>query len=195
MLPNRSLSLHRFLKKRKRYFLYRTHATAADASTTPPSVHRWPSLTWRPSPPRPSHSDAACSLSSSQLPRAHPALLAPTRRVRRPPSRSKPGAASDGCGGGARAVPALTPGSPCCKHIFQVFQMFRTYVSSVSCGCCKSRSGCCICCNDCKRMLQLSVPNVSSVFSDVCAIVFIWMLHMFHTYVASVLSGCCVYLQ
>ena len=51
----------------------------------------------------------------------------------------------------------------------------------------------------------------SSVFSDVCckllfpmfhlffqtyvASVFIWMLHMFHTYVTSVLSGCCICLQ
>ena len=29
-------------------------------------------------------------------------------------------------------------------------------------------------------------------FQMYAANVFIWMLHMFHTYVASVLSGCCV---
>jgi hypothetical protein len=48
------------------------------------------------------------------------------------------------------------------------FQMFQTYVTSFSYGCCKSGSGCCICCNGCTRMLQVSVPNVSSIFSDVC---------------------------
>jgi hypothetical protein len=41
-------------------------------------------------------------------------------------------------------------------------------------------------------MLQVYVPNVSSVFSDYVASVFISMLHMFRTYVASVLSGCCI---
>jgi hypothetical protein len=54
--------------------------------------------------------------------------------------------------------------------------------------------GCCICCNGCTRMFLVTVPNVSSVFSDVCckfvyldiAYVshicckcFIWMLRMF----------------
>jgi hypothetical protein len=78
--------------------------------------------------------------------------------------------------------------------------MFHRYVASVSYGCCKSRSGCCICCNGCIRMLQASLPNVSSVFSDVCCkcvyldVVcishrcckcFIWMLRMF-TMVSSV---------
>jgi hypothetical protein len=58
-------------------------------------------------------------------------------------------------------------------------------------------SGCCICCNVHMRMLQAYVSSVSRV-SDVC---FIWMLHIhecckrmfqvFHTYVASVSSGCC----
>jgi hypothetical protein len=42
------------------------------------------------------------------------------------------------------------------------------------------------------HMLQASVSNVSSVFQTYVASVFIWMLHMFHIYVASVLSGCCV---
>jgi hypothetical protein len=59
-------------------------------------------------------------------------------------------------------------------------------------------------------MLQASISNVSSVFLDVCckcvyldqmfhlffqtyvASVFIWMLHMFHKYIANILSRCCV---
>jgi hypothetical protein len=72
--------------------------------------------------------------------------------------------------------------------------MFQRYVASVSYECSKSRSGCCICYNGYTHMLQVSVPNVSSVFSDVCckcvyldvAYVshicckcFIWILHMF----------------
>jgi hypothetical protein len=40
----------------------------------------------------------------------------------------------------------------------------------------------------CTRMLQASILNVSSVFQMHVASVFIWMLHMFHTYVVSVLS-------
>jgi hypothetical protein len=43
------------------------------------------------------------------------------------------------------------------------------------------------------RMLQTFVPNVLSVFRMYVTRVFIWMLHMFYTYVASVLSGCYVY--
>jgi hypothetical protein len=71
----------------------------------------------------------------------------------------------------------------CFVHMFQV----------LLCGCCKSRSGCCICCNDCTRILQVSIPNVSSVFFHTyVANVFIWLLHMFHTYIVSVLSGCCM---
>jgi hypothetical protein len=46
--------------------------------------------------------------------------------------------------------------------------MFQWYVAYISYRCCKSRSGCCICCNGCTLMLQTSVPNVLSVFSDVC---------------------------
>jgi hypothetical protein len=34
------------------------------------------------------------------------------------------------------------------------------------------------------------VSNVSSIFQTYVESVFIWMLHMFHKYVASVLSGC-----
>jgi hypothetical protein len=41
-------------------------------------------------------------------------------------------------------------------------------------------------------MLQRCVPNVSSVFSDVCCMCFIWMLHMFHTKFVSVSFRCCI---
>jgi hypothetical protein len=70
--------------------------------------------------------------------------------------------------------------------------VFLLNVACVSSGCCKSRSGCYTCCNRYTRMLQVYVLNVSSVFSDYVASVFISMLHMFRTYVASVLSGCCI---
>ena len=36
------------------------------------------------------------------------------------------------------------------------------------------------------------VPNVSFIFQTYVASVFVWMLHMFHTYVANILFGCCV---
>jgi hypothetical protein len=41
-------------------------------------------------------------------------------------------------------------------------------------------------------MLQVYVLNVLSAFSYYVASVFILMSHMFHTYVASLLSGCCI---
>jgi hypothetical protein len=44
-------------------------------------------------------------------------------------------------------------------------------------------------------MLLASVFTVSYVVQMYVASVFIWILHMFHTYVVSVLSGCCVCLQ
>jgi hypothetical protein len=44
----------------------------------------------------------------------------------------------------------------------------------------------------CIRMLQTSILNVSSIFHMYIASVFIWMLYMFHTYVVSVLFGCCI---
>jgi hypothetical protein len=40
-------------------------------------------------------------------------------------------------------------------------------------------------------MLQAFIPDVSSVFQTYVSSVFIWMLHMFHIYVASVLFRCC----
>jgi uncharacterized membrane protein YesL len=44
----------------------------------------------------------------------------------------------------------------------------------------------------CTRMLQVYVHNDSSVFQTYIASVFISILHMFHTYVTSVLSGYCI---
>jgi hypothetical protein len=44
----------------------------------------------------------------------------------------------------------------------------------------------------CTRMLQASVPDVLFVFKTYVASVFMWMLHMFYIYVASVLSEYCV---
>ena len=41
-------------------------------------------------------------------------------------------------------------------------------------------------------MFQVSVPNVSFIFQTYVVSMFIWMFHIFHTYVASVLSGCCI---
>jgi hypothetical protein len=81
------------------------------------------------------------------------------------------------------------------KHAFETLAKITLewYVASVSYGYCKSRSGCCICCNGCTHMLQASVPNISSIFSDVCFkcvyldvtyaahicySVFIWMLRI-----------------
>ena len=103
---------------------------------------------------------------------------APARRCSpRPPSRPSP-----------RGAPAssmrrgVAPSS-----VIRWKRMLQKYVSS---GCCKSRSGCCICCI---CMLQDFVPNVSVIFPTYVASVFICMLHVFHTYVACVLSGCCIY--
>jgi hypothetical protein len=41
-------------------------------------------------------------------------------------------------------------------------------------------------------MLETFVQNISSVLDVSCNKCFILMLHMFPTYVASVLSGCCI---
>jgi hypothetical protein len=58
------------------------------------------------------------------------------------------------------------------------------------------KSGCCNVAMVCTHMLQASIPNVSSVFfRRMLQVCFIWMLHMFHIYVASVLSRCCICLQ
>ena len=39
---------------------------------------------------------------------------------------------------------------------------------------------------------KLLFPMFHLFFQTYIASVFIWMLHMFHTYVGSVLSGCCI---
>jgi hypothetical protein len=44
------------------------------------------------------------------------------------------------------------------------------------------------------HMLQTFIPNISSVFFQTYVVgVFIRMLHIFHTYIVSVLSECCIY--
>jgi hypothetical protein len=70
--------------------------------------------------------------------------------------------------------------------------MFQMYVASVLCGYCKVDWDVAyvamvvhVCCKLLFSMLHL-------FFQTYVASVFIWMLHMFHTYVASVLSRCCV---
>jgi hypothetical protein len=59
--------------------------------------------------------------------------------------------------------------SACCKRLFQVFQMFLSYITCVSYECYKHRSRCYISCNGCLRMLQDFVPNILSIFSEVCS--------------------------
>ena len=80
--------------------------------------------------------------------------------------------------------------SACCKRMFQ---MFQRYVASVSYRCCKSRSG--------LHMLQWLYTHFASVYSKYYTYFFRRMLQVclsgccicFHTYVASVLSKCCIY--
>ena len=76
-----------------------------------------------------------------------------------------------------------------CFRCFRgMFRLFRTdvakvdrdvaYVAIISEACCK-------------RMFRVFQMNVSSVcFRTHVASVFIWILHTFHIYVASVLCGC-----
>jgi hypothetical protein len=68
--------------------------------------------------------------------------------------------------------------------------MFQRYVAKVD-------QGYCICCNSCTRMLQASVPELTFhlYFQMYVESVFISIFYMFYTYVASVLSGFCIYLQ
>ena len=42
------------------------------------------------------------------------------------------------------------------------------------------------------HMLQASIRNFHLFFQTYVASVFIWILHMFHTYIAGVLSICCI---
>jgi len=48
-------------------------------------------------------------------------------------------------------------------------------------------------CKDLSKYVSSIIQNQTRAFN--VAIMFIWMLHMFHTYVACVLFGCCVWLQ
>jgi hypothetical protein len=123
--------------------------------------------------------------SASLLPCTHPMPLAPARRARHPAS-----------------APTLTAGIPrpraphvvnacfkCFRCFIGMFQVFRTNVAKVDHDVAYVAIIVHVCCN-----LQVSIPNVSSVFSDVCCKCvyfdiahvsyirckcFIWMLHMF----------------
>ena len=101
----------------------------------------------------------------------------------------------------------LAPTSPMLQNTcYKCFTCFISilYIVSVSYGCCKSISECCIYCNGCTCMFQASVPNVSSIFSDVCCKCvyldvtyvshicckcFIWTLHMFFNGFSSVFAS------
>ena len=82
---------------------------------------------------------------------------------------------------------------------FKYFKYFRGMLQVFHMDVAKVDQRCCICCNSCTRMLQTSIPNVSSVFSDVCYkcvyldvayvshICFLCMfkiVHLIHAYVA-----------
>jgi hypothetical protein len=86
---------------------------------------------------------------------------------------------------------------------FKCFRSFRCMLQLFHMDVAKVDRGCCTCCNCFRGMLQAYVLSVSDV-SEVCFIcgfrthvasVFIWISHMFHTYVACVLFGYCVWLQ
>jgi hypothetical protein len=68
-----------------------------------------------------------------------------------------------------------------------MLQAYVSIVSDVSEVCCKSRLRCAHVAYVLDECCKCIVPNVS-VVSDVCYTCFIWVLHMFHTYVASVSS-------
>jgi hypothetical protein len=154
---------------------------------SPPSLRatRLPSLFPKPAPSR--------CLAAAAATAALPILMAGRRTCWGALDRPRPsqGAPTSTLGtGGARAPPALTlttginrPQSLllCCKRMFQLFQR---YVASVSYECCKSKLGCCICCNGYTCMLQVSVSNVSSVFSYECC-------NWFYLDVAYVSHICC----
>jgi hypothetical protein len=91
----------------------------------------------------------------------------------------------------------------CWKRLFQVFQMFQRYIASVLYRCCKSKLGCYTCCNGIssicpkyficfRRMLQVFHLDDAKVELDVAYACMFQVFLVFHTYVAGVLSGCCI---
>jgi hypothetical protein len=116
-------------------------------------------------------------------PRARPVLVVPVRCR----SASAPTPRPESTGPGL-SLPL------CYKYMFQVFQILSqvfhmdvvkvdrnvAYVASVSDACCKCFRG----------ILQAFVQNISSVSDVCCKYFFIWMLQLFHTYVARVCSKC-----
>jgi hypothetical protein len=62
------------------------------------------------------------------------------------------------------------------------------------------REGCCTCCNYIQRHIAIACFECFRsmfylCFPDACCNCVIWMLHMFHAYVACVLFECCIWLQ
>ena len=76
-----------------------------------------------------------------------------------------------------------------CKRIFQVFQMFQRYIVAFHADVVKIDRDIImvvhVCCKLMFTMFYL-------FFQTYVVSVFIWMLHIFHTHVSSVLSGCCI---
>jgi hypothetical protein len=82
-------------------------------------------------------------------------------------------------------------------HIVSLcFKCFRCFIDILQVflyGCCRSRPRRCICYNCCTRMLSAFVLMFHLFFRIIlCCKYVIRMLHTFHVYVASVLSGCYV---
>jgi hypothetical protein len=168
-------------------------STAASCSpmTAPPRRARrvWPH---HPTAAVASSAATACALSPGQC-RCSPRAAQPPAHCH-PPSPPRMHSQIPLC----RAWPAWLPclaESACCKRIFERFRCFR-YMLQVF-----------------QMDVTKVVPNVADVsmvvhyvakvcyqcfiyvFRTYVVSVFIWMLHMFYTYVATFLSRCCVCLQ
>jgi hypothetical protein len=80
----------------------------------------------------------------------------------------------------------------CCKSMFQMFHLLVLccckcfHVPSVSCECC-------ICCSSYTCMLQVYYSKCFRCFRCMLLVCFIWVLHMFHTYVRKCFIGRCIY--
>jgi hypothetical protein len=83
------------------------------------------------------------------------------------------------------------------KCILQTYISIVSDVSEICYMCfrwyCKSRSACCICCNSCTRMSQAS--PVFHLYFRIMLQVCLSGCCIWHTYIASLLSECCVSLQ
>jgi hypothetical protein len=158
------------------------HACSCSSSTACPTA---PTLA--PAP----HARPTAAAAAPALPPAPPGYADSTASSRRSagPWRGSPPTlppAIYGCGAPMQMVEEAAPGcDACCKCIFQMFQMYvaKAY-HNVACVAIVVH----VCCKRLSPMFHL-------FFQTYVAIMFIWMLHMFHTYVATVLSGYSVCLQ